>query len=390
MVSHYDSKWPICTRGVVWLLLLACTMGASCTPRVGSIFGPTGPQAPVVLTPGASPAEVIAAVNANTARIVTYQADRASLTVPGAAGLPLLSAQVAVERPQRFRLRASTRLSGPEVDLGTNEDRFWLWARRNEPPGVYTARHAEFASSPARKQLPIEPAWLIDALGMPTLDPNLAYQGPFPGDSGRIELRAAIDPGQGGGTVAYVIDADHAWVLQQHRYDESGSLIASVQAERFRYDPVAQVSYPEKITLQAPAAQLSLSIDTGPVVLNAPIADNGQLWTLPQIAGVPVVDLGSPAANTGGTTAVWDITGAQANAPWPGHERISAPLVPSEQQADGFVSRSPELGGTAPTRNVEQYEPRFQSVETRVLDGAATSHQAPAGLPRQGVPLYGG
>ena len=68
--------------------------------------------------------QIIAAVEDNTSRVRSYSASQAVLSVPG---VPRLSAQVACEPPRRFRLRAQTSLTGNELDIGSNDDLFWLW-----------------------------------------------------------------------------------------------------------------------------------------------------------------------------------------------------------------------------------------------------------------------
>ena len=293
----------------VWVV--ACSMGASCSPRLGSPFGPTGPAAPVVLAPTPSVADLVAAVNQNTAKVQTYQAGRATISMPQVANLPIISASLAAERPGspglpwRVRLRAVTSVTGPEIDLGSNDERFWMWARRNEPPALFTARHDQWNGSPVKADLPIEPAWLIEALGLTTLDPNGAYQGPYPRDDA-WELRAQVDTPEGLRQRIVLIDAQTAQVREQHVYDTSGALIASVIADRFRYDPLAQVSLPERVRLSVPEAQLALTINTGGQVLNAPIADGGSLWAMPQLPGVPTVDLAAGAAPA---SRVWDLGG---------------------------------------------------------------------------------
>ena len=53
--------------------------------------------------------------------------------------------------PRRVRLQAETSATGPEVDLGSNEEVFWFWVNRNEPPAVYFDRHSQRAGSAAQK-----------------------------------------------------------------------------------------------------------------------------------------------------------------------------------------------------------------------------------------------
>jgi hypothetical protein len=300
------------TATIAVATVVVSSMGASCSPRFGSPFGVTGPPAPVVLTPTATAAEVVAAVNANSGRVRTYQAPQASVSLPESAGLPLVSAPIAVERPRRFRLRGTTAFTGPEIDLGSNDERFWVWARRNEPPALYTARHDQWAASPLRSQMPIEPEWLIDALGLVQLDPSATYVGPVPRGDGALELREqAAGPG-GVQQRVFVIDAQTALVREQHVYDAAGSLTGSVFADRFRYDAAAQVSLPERVRINAPAAGLDLTITTGTVLINAPVAAGTQLWTPPQLgAEFPTVDLTAPGSGLA-SQSPWDLGGVNA------------------------------------------------------------------------------
>lgn len=290
-----------CTAVVV----IVSSMGASCSPRLGSPFGMSGPPAPAVLSPTSTAADVVAAINANSSRIQTYQAPSASISMPESMGLPLVSASIAVERPQRFRMRATTAVTGPELDLGSNDERFWIWARRNEPPALYTARHDQWATSPLKSQAPIEPAWLVDALGLMQLDPAATYVGPLPRGNGSIELRTQTS----NGVRVLIVDAQTAWVREQHAYDNAGALTASVVADQFRYDPATQTSLPERVRVNVPAAGLDMTVNTGQFVVNAPVGDGGQLWTLPQLGSYPVVDLTAPVGVPNATKGPWDLAG---------------------------------------------------------------------------------
>ncbi|WP_146574789.1 hypothetical protein [Botrimarina hoheduenensis] len=276
-------------RAIVLAALCVATMGASCAPRMRSPLSLGGPPAPAVLTPTSTAAQIVAAVNANTARISTYQADQASFSSPGLPGLPLLSGKIAVERPKRFRLRATTRLTGPEVDAGGNEQRFWFWARRNDPPGLYTASYSDLAATGNSASL--DPTLLIDALGLITIDANAVVQGPFQRGADQVEVQIAENTLSGPRRRVLVVERTTAWPIEQQIYDSRETLIASVSCERFEYDPATGASLPRRVTLRMPRTQMSLQIETGRLVLNAPIAGGDQLWSMPTIAGAPIVDL---------------------------------------------------------------------------------------------------
>ena len=69
----------------------------------------------------------------------TRRSNRSRRTRRRSAGgaFPRLRASVAFQRPRRFRLRADTGLTGTELDLGSNDDLFWFWVRREQPPAMY-------------------------------------------------------------------------------------------------------------------------------------------------------------------------------------------------------------------------------------------------------------
>ena len=158
-----------------WLLLISTGLfaasGASCPQFLRQYTNPL----PRVLPPSPSLEQVIEVVNRNNSQIQSFSTNRATLSGPG---FPTLRASVAFQRPGRFRLRAETGLTGAELDLGSNDELFWFWMRRNQPPAVYYCRHDQFAVSQTRQMLPFEPAWLIEALGVAELDPGLPHQGP--------------------------------------------------------------------------------------------------------------------------------------------------------------------------------------------------------------------
>lgn len=258
--------------------------GASCPRRSRSV----GPPAPVVLSGPPTAEQIIQVVNANTARVQQLQTTGATLSV---SGMPSLRTSVALDRPLRFRLRAGTGLTGNELDLGSNEELFWMWAKRDDPAAVYYARHEQFRRSAVPDIMPVPPQWLIEALGLIELDPHAAYAGPFSRGSGRIELRTTVPTPHGSLTKVLVIDDQRGHVLQQHVYDGAGQLLASALSSQYSYNPVHQVSLPHQVDIQLPPAQLAFTLQVDRYAINQLHADPGQLWSIPQVAGHPYVDL---------------------------------------------------------------------------------------------------
>ncbi|MBL9164733.1 MAG: hypothetical protein JNL18_18535 [Planctomycetaceae bacterium] len=316
------------------LALVFCTSGASCTRTMRSPFAAWQPPAPQVLMTGSSLDQVIAAVNANAARIQSIQTNNASITVPGMPGIPLLGGKIAAQRPGRFHLVAGTALTGDEVDMGSNDQQFWFWVKRNEPPALFYSRHDQFAGSAAQRMMPIEPQWLLDAIGFAEFRPGDAHTGPTALGSGRVEIQSVMQTRTGRLTKRTVVDATRALVLEQHVYDQQGTLVASAVAKTHKYYDKLNINLPDDVEIRIPASELSLSIAMGTVEINT-LGENPQLWTMPSKPGVPLVDLGASQANAATPRMGDQITDANWYGPGPavgqiqtGASPVSVPIAP--------------------------------------------------------------
>jgi hypothetical protein len=248
--------------------------------------------------------EVIQVVNRNSGQIQSFTTSKASVSAPG---LPSLRANLAFQRPRRLRLRADL-LASSEIDLGSNDEVFWFWAKRNQTPGVMYCRHDQYAGSQTRQVLPVEPDWLIEALGVVELDPALPHEGPrqLPGD--RLEIRTIRNTAQGPMTKVTVVHGSQGWVLEQHMLDAQGRLVASAVASGHQADPLTGVVMPRTVNIKCPAAQFSARIDLGDVQINRLATNQTELWQMPTYQGSPPVNIcemppAAPAMPAAGVSA---------------------------------------------------------------------------------------
>src|SRR5205085_6789934 len=206
---------------------------------------------------------------------------------------PCVAPDLAVERPRRLPLRAKTQLLGPELDLRSSDELFWLWAARMPDSSVFYARHDQFATSKSRQVLAIEPAWLIEALGLVQIDPASVLEGPFTDGGERIKLRTTLATGGGQYTRLLILHKHYAWVLEQHVYDERGQLIASARNSGHEYHTVDGVSLPKRIAVEMPQGMLKLQLDVDRWAINQPLAEGAAAFELPrtQLATYPFVDM---------------------------------------------------------------------------------------------------
>ncbi len=229
-------------------------------------------------------------VNNNSNQVLSLYTNRGSISVPG---LPSLRALVAYQRQRNFRLRADTPFTGPEIDLGSNDQLFWFWVKRNQPPGLFFCRHDQFATSAARPMVPIEPDWLIRALGVVSFEPGIAYEGPIPVSAGRLEVRTPPTV-PGGNTRVTVIDATRGIVLEEHVYNPQGTRLATALLSRHRRDPATGITLPRHVDLHLPTTKLEIGIDLNNLQINTLNPAQADLWTKPIYPGYTEVDLADP------------------------------------------------------------------------------------------------
>jgi len=267
------------------VLLLTAASGASCPQMLRQY----APPAPVVFHQTPTLNEIINVVNSNSAPIQQLQTRGATLTVPDLRAT--LQADIALQRPRRFRMLARTGFTGTEMDIGSNDTLFWLWMKQDRPPSVYYCRHDQFTSVAMGQIIPIQPHWLIEALGVVHLDPADRHEGPIASRAGRLEIRSTLSSPSGDITRVMVIDATYGWVLEQHIYDWRGQHLASAISSDHRYDPVVGVSLPRRVEIKLPPAQMAFTIDIADYVINSLDGDPAQLWTMPQPSGNSLVNL---------------------------------------------------------------------------------------------------
>lgn len=273
--------------GLLIVVLAAILTGGGCRylrPPTETYTGPELPPSPTL-------DQVAQFVNNNARQIHSFTADQASLSGPG---FPTLRARVVFQRPRRLRILGETSLTGLELDVGSNDEVFWFWVRRNEPPAMYYCRHEDFQTSAARQVVPIDPDYLIDALGLAEIDPAAVTSGPVALSGGRLEIRSAVPSPEGTMTQVTILDAKYGLILGQHLYDPRGQLVASAQNLGHRRDPLTGLVMPRAVQIRVPRTDLSLRVDLGQVRINQVIGDPSHLWSMPQYQGYPVVNLADP------------------------------------------------------------------------------------------------
>ena len=275
----------------------------------------TGPQLP----PNPSLEQIAAFVNGNSSQIQTIIADQGSLSAPG---MPTLRTEILFERPWRLRMRGETSLSGLEMDVGSNDELFWFWVKRNEPPAFYFCRYADYdqPASIARRVVPIDPRWLVEALGVTQIDLNLPTEGPVALAGQRWEIRQQRQSVDGPMTKVIVVDGLYGFVLAQYLYDAQGRLLVSALSYDHRREPVSGLVLPRSVEVSVPASGMAFRLYLGNARINQPIPNPSVAWNMPVYQGYPLVNLADPRNFAGGVA----LTGSVPGCPVPASGSVSS------------------------------------------------------------------
>jgi len=134
--------------------------------------------------PQVSAEQLVHYLNQQASRLRTLSYAEARMTAREGEGLKgavsyTLRGRLAAAQPRYFHLSAQGGLAGGKVDLGSNDERFWIYidAPGNKPLYVF-ATHADFATGKVQLpgNLPFEPDWVLQALGMTTFPPTAPYE----------------------------------------------------------------------------------------------------------------------------------------------------------------------------------------------------------------------
>ena len=262
--------------------------------RTMNPFQPPPNSAPVVFEAAPDQQRLIQVINANTAEVRQLSCE-IQIRMDG---VPPLSGTLIVEKPRRLRLKAGLiGISEMGVDVGSNDDEFWIWNKAaigGQVPAIYFAKHSEFAQSSMRQMIPFEPQWIIDALGLMTLPNDVSIQGPFTRADGRYELRQEAQTAAGLVTKILVVDPKTGLVQQQSIYNAQLKLIAYANAIQHQYFEEYHASLPRRIEIVAIGPDHrpnAITVDLSGHKINQLYGDPALQWLMPQPSDAKRVDL---------------------------------------------------------------------------------------------------
>lgn len=278
-------------RTGVLLAAIFCLTGASGCQLFQKIncWSPPPPRPPVVLAQNASVDDVMRAVNNNNAQKRTLVATGSRFSIEG--GPLSLNGDIAYESPRKLRIWGE--LMTREFDIGSNNELFWIWFKRDERKATYFGRHELYASSPVRDSFQIDTDWLIESLGMTVFQPFERHKLISASPEGNWKIETKRDTPLGTYTKYTVVDGRTACVLLQELYNPAGQLVASAASPSHAVDPTTNITYPETVDmlLSIQGQKTAIRLSMGRVQFNQSNPFLANAFDMPNYADSQRVDI---------------------------------------------------------------------------------------------------
>ncbi len=220
--------------------------------------------------------------------------------------LPInLSGNLACAQPRSVRMVCEHAVAGKQLDLGSNEREFWIYAKPlPENSNFLYCSHTDFEAGKVNLPFPFEPDWVMQAVGMVRFPEDnkydvkvdqerrvyvLSWEARTPqGQPLRKEVEFRGDPAVG----------TQPQVTRHAVRDANGQVVAAADVKRAQtltlgVDPQgrpAAAQIPTNVVLTWPAMKFEMDLTLDEPRVN-PNQDSARLFTRPTIRGTNPVDL---------------------------------------------------------------------------------------------------
>ncbi len=248
-------------RHVFWGLVLVALCGCSRGDTRPPLGGPTGSAArPQRWEPTAE--SMVAYLNENSRRITALQADDVVVDCKQGRDSAAVTGRLDCMRPRNFRLTGRA-VGQPQVDIGSNDQEFWYWIARSQPPYVYHCSHEALARGNVRLHIPFQPDLVLTALGLGEYDPNKKYEVRSTGNT--VELIEWVPSPQGQSVQKVTVfnraaKGDQPTVAAHILRDTSGKKICEATITHAIHDR-SGAELPRRITLVWPEQQIEMKMN---------------------------------------------------------------------------------------------------------------------------------
>jgi hypothetical protein len=257
------------------------------------------------------PEQLTAYINDQASRMQSLSADVRVAPYSEGFRLPTtLTGNLAASQPRNFRMTAGAMAA--KVDLGSNDDQFWVYVTGAGAGPMYVfASHTDFKDGKVKipGNIPFEPDWVMQALGMMPLPPGNQYSAPPPDQKNRTYTLSwpAVTPNGTSIVKEIVFDGDDATIgnkpqVKKHIVrNAQNKVICSAEIKSVKTVQLTTtnprtglpltVQYPTRVVLKWEEQKFEMDLELSGGKVNEPLAPGSTAFVRPNISGTTAVDL---------------------------------------------------------------------------------------------------
>jgi outer membrane lipoprotein-sorting protein len=278
---------------------------AGCNSTKWSMFRGKEDQ-PRVSTATPTAAALVSYLNNNADRVKSFRCDDLHLQCSQGLGIVRtvgLDGKLIYQKPRNFRLAASSSVK-QELDLGSNDQEFWYWIARGDPYQFHCSHEALAQGKVRQLPFPIQPDWLIEAMGLAKCGPADRYQVVVKKDT--VELVEKTKSPQGKMVRKVTVFRSRPATNGEPQVmahllidDATGKEICSAQITQVQLDRGTNAYLPRKVTLFWQEGKIKLAMTLDQVTVNREITNAKVVFTRPRLTNVKSYDLAQGTVSGG-------------------------------------------------------------------------------------------
>ncbi|MBX9678690.1 MAG: hypothetical protein K2X38_07985 [Gemmataceae bacterium] len=213
-----------------------------------------------------SVASLIMYLNDNSSRVQGFRCTDIDVRVDqGSIIAPHLRAKMMAQQPRNFLMSASA-LGSDVVDIGSNDQEFWFWSSKINPPYQFYASYKDFKEGRVRNlPFPFQPEWVMETMGMANFGPPERWT--IDNDNQKIRLTEKITSPQGQPMRKVIVmhrrvqSAPNPQVVEHLLLDDAtGKEVASARILQVEIDPMKGGIVPTRMELRYPKDNVKLTL----------------------------------------------------------------------------------------------------------------------------------
>ncbi len=288
----------------LFLVALALSPAVGCEWMKSQGIGPIKPTGKGGELPQVAPEQLVKYLNDGADRFQSItDADVRVTARDHNIPMPPLRGGLTASQPRNFRMVGDAMVAA-KVDLGSNDQQFWVYAKVTAKEMFVAASHTDFNEGRAKipGDLPFEPEWVMQAFGMAHFPPAGA---PAPDYKVKVDSKArtytlywnAVTPNKVPVIKEVVFDGDAAagnrpQVKKHAVYNMKNKLICSAEIKEAKTVPVGDsvVQYPTKVLLRWEEQKFEMELEISNAKINQPLSptDVQKYFARPTQYGQPV------------------------------------------------------------------------------------------------------